>query len=121
MFLLSRTEVLRLLDLEPGRKLAITGAPGDFLDWIDKGLPEDVIIDPPDPPGASVVVHLFWTDDPDSIHPGMDHALSAGTEVWIVAPSGAGPFRPPEGTRSLSEHHITDRHVLSRIVSQEIG
>jgi len=38
-FLCSRTEVLRTLWFDTGRKVYIIGAPPDFIEWIDKVLP----------------------------------------------------------------------------------
>ena len=125
MFLLSRTEVLRLLDIEPGRTIAITGAPREFLEWLDQGLPEGVLIDPSSDSIGHVDVHIIWTDGPAEdagIRDRIVSAFSRASEVWMVFPqvSPLTRARSVTGFRTTTDHQLTEGHLLSRVDPGEI-
>jgi hypothetical protein len=92
-FLCSRTEVLRTLWFDTGRKVLIIGAPSDFLEWIDKVLPAGSLTAGPfedltttmDREGFRVVI--VWLGDRNDVREVLSsivQKLGPATDLWAV-------------------------------------
>ena len=91
LYLCSRTDILRNLYLDTGRKVAVIGAPDDFLSWIYKILPIDteIVPDPSSLTGNDIDVILHWTDNDHAtrvmIRSLKDHLNDDG-DLWLSIP-----------------------------------
>ncbi len=92
-FLCSRTEVLRTLWFDTGRKVLIIGAPSDFLEWIDKVLPAGSLTAGPlqddlatmDMKGFRIViVWLGDRKDAQEVLSSIVPKLGPATDLWAV-------------------------------------
>ncbi|MCU0798511.1 MAG: hypothetical protein MUC62_02420 [Candidatus Thermoplasmatota archaeon] len=92
-FLCSRTEVLRTLWFDTGRKVLMIGAPPDFIDWIDMVLPEGSWpVGPPEEVALllddnDIKIVLVWLGDRPDVHGVLSSIvpkLGPGTDLWAV-------------------------------------
>jgi hypothetical protein len=89
LYLSSRTEVLRSMNIDTGRKVAIIGAPEDFIVWMNKILPIHTCIAgiPIDMGGErDFDIILWWTPrgaEIDGIEILIEHLTSKG-DLWII-------------------------------------
>ena len=93
LYLSSRTEVLRSMNIDTGRKVAIIGAPEDFIVWMNKILPiHNCIAGTPDDMEAerNLDIILWWTPK-GAGREGIDNLiehLSASGDLWIIVERG---------------------------------
>ena len=93
LYLSSRTEVLRSMNIDTGRKVAIIGAPEDFIVWINKILPIHTYIagGPSDiGTGTDFDIILWWS--PKGVEKKwievLTEDLSDKGDLWIIIERG---------------------------------
>jgi hypothetical protein len=113
VYLVSRSEVLRHLDLVSGRSLAIVSAPHEFLEWLDMGIGSDTFITKSLPDRGMFDTILIWADPLWDEVEILDlcKLLNGCGSVWVVA-SGESPFsNGPKDTLPLDEERSLYRLI----------
>ncbi|MBN1389701.1 MAG: hypothetical protein JXA22_03555 [Candidatus Thermoplasmatota archaeon] len=94
-YLCSRTDILRNVNMDTGRKIALVGVPGAFKDWLEKVLPMDTfIVDGGEelPEGSTFDIIIYW--DPGNIMldiiDDLIGSLSDSGDLWVAVLHGAG-------------------------------
>ena len=95
LFLSTRTEIVRGLNIDTGRTMMIIGAPKWFLEWMDRFLPESTVIEEgkgDHHPNCTFDIILLWGSDQDNLPGEMARAkalLGSGGDLWAVIDSNA--------------------------------
>lgn len=93
LYLSSRAEVLRSMNIDTGRKTAIIGAPEDFIVWINKILPiHTQIVGIPSDIGADPIfdIILWWKPNgakKKEIEELVNHLTIKG-DLWMIIKRG---------------------------------
>ena len=93
LYLTSRAEILRKVDMDTGRKIALVAAEPGFLRWIEKLLPSDTCIagDPDELGDRSLFdIIIYWEKENvrmDRIEKMID-LLSQKGDLWIIVKHG---------------------------------
>jgi hypothetical protein len=110
LYLSSRTEVLRSMDIDTGRKIAIVGAPEDFIVWMNKILPLHTrVVGTPQDIGSDMEfdIILWWA--PDGVesenYEKLAGSLSSSGDLWVIVRKG---IKIP----GRSEHHMPERTLM---------
>jgi len=113
LYLCSRTEFARAVDLDTGRKIAIIGAPGGFPRWIEKLLPADscVVKRPVDLAShREFSIIVWWPNLRDIIDEDINtiKGISITGNLWLVIPriEGKGPSFLNDHGWSLDQERV---------------
>ena len=91
LYLSSRTEFIRSVDLDTGRNIALISIPDEMAAWLDIGLPRDTpTIPEPRPIGGRTFDIVVWWIEKGSCTPGaiedVRGLLTDGGEMWAIVP-----------------------------------
>jgi hypothetical protein len=91
LYLCSRTEFARAVDMDTGRKVAIIGAPSAFPEWIERLLPADscIVSRPQDLAGQrELSIIIWWLREPYITEADINvmRSISKTGDLWIVVP-----------------------------------
>ena len=109
-YLCSRAEILRKVNMDTGRKIAIVGAPSDFIEWMEKVLPYDTcIVDEPDQLLNCCILDIIIYWEPDESRNErlgrLREILSEQGDLWIASLRG-------ENREKLISDLSVDRNLI---------
>ncbi|MBN1538502.1 MAG: hypothetical protein JW939_00015 [Candidatus Thermoplasmatota archaeon] len=119
LYLSSRVDILRKVNMDTGRRVAFVGVPREFRDWMEKTLPMDTcIVDEPGeiPGGSSFDIIICWEESGvrmDRIE-NLARFLSKRGDLWVIASYG------PERDRLLKKYGVKEGLVLKLTPTKDL-
>ena len=95
LFLSTRTEIVRGLNIDTGRTMMIIGAPKWFLEWMDRFLPESTVIEEAggkEGPAGTFDIVLLWGPELEDLTGAIERAKAMVRKdgaLWAVVDGGA--------------------------------
>ena len=91
LYLSSRTEFIRAVDLDTGRTILLIGLPDEMVKWLDIGLPRDTpsVQGPHDIEGRVFDIIIWWIERGGYDQEGVERVrelLSDKGEFWAIIP-----------------------------------
>ncbi|MGA1865888.1 MAG: hypothetical protein ACMUFK_00305 [Thermoplasmatota archaeon] len=95
LYLSSRVDILRKVNMDTGRRVAFVSVPREFRDWMEKTLPMDAcVVDEPGeiPGGSSFEILVYWEEGEVRVEriEYLARFLSDEGDLWVIAPHGPG-------------------------------
>ncbi|MCK5774407.1 MAG: hypothetical protein KAH57_11510 [Thermoplasmata archaeon] len=91
LYLSSRTEFIRAVDLDTGRTILLIGLPDEMVKWLDIGLPRNTpsVRGPHDMEGRAFDIVIWWIERGGYDQKGVERVrelLTAQGEFWAILP-----------------------------------
>ena len=95
LYLSSRTEFIRAVNLDTGRNILLIGLPDEMVKWLDIGLPKNTpsIPAPAGMEGQTFDIIVWWIEEKGYRREDVDiirGLLSDDGEFWAIAPREGG-------------------------------
>jgi hypothetical protein len=122
-YLCSRTEFLRMIDLDIGRRPIFIGVPGPFLDWLNKLLPLNSVrtMSIREIQGDSLFDRIIlWTDNlPEIDSEDVDiisGCMKDGASIWTIHPVFEERNNGSKWMKTIGESlPVSTDHSLQRV------
>ena len=111
LYLSSRTEFIRAVDLDTGRTILLIGLPDEMVKWLDIGLPRNTpsVKEPHEMEGRAFDIIVWWIERGGYDQKGVERVrelLCDQGEFWAIIPR---------------EGDLTDDFIGSMVVSVDEG